>query len=107
MLKDIIEELEKWDRDLMVRPGFGAPHSDRGDYSELAFDPTEQATVGEMLDHARSALGRTFEGWKGGEYIMNEWTPCHIGAYGTCGESIGPLTVRLMCLLAVKEKNNG
>ena len=41
-----------------------------------------------MLKHAKSALGATFPGWKGGEYTMNEHTPVYIGKYGECGEEI-------------------
>ncbi len=66
----------------------------------LAFSPTEKTTFGEMLKHAKSALGETFEGWKGGDYTMDEYTDCHIGEYGTCGEEITTAHFRLWILTA-------
>lgn len=87
MLKNLIEWLEKQDENAVVPYGFGEPHSYRGDYSQLAFDPVENAKIGDMLAHARSALGETFEGYKGGEFTMNEYTDCYIAEYGTCGDA--------------------
>lgn len=87
-LGELIEWLEKQDPDTVVKDGFGTPHSDRGDYSELAFKPVEKTTFGEMLKNARAADGATFYGWKGGEFEMGEWTPVHIGEYGECGVDI-------------------
>jgi hypothetical protein len=60
LLKDLIQWLELQDASAVVRDGFGAPHSDRGDYSDVGFEPAARTTFGEMLRHARSALGRTF-----------------------------------------------
>ena len=87
-LSKLIEWLEQQDQDLVVKDGFGSPHSDRGDYSELAFDPLEEAKIGDMLQHAKSALGATFTGWKGGEFTMHEYTSVYIGEYGESGEEI-------------------
>jgi hypothetical protein len=41
-LEILILWLEKQDQNLIVDDGFGDPHSDRGDYSELAFDPYQR-----------------------------------------------------------------
>jgi hypothetical protein len=87
-LKNLIEWLEKQDQDADVIDGFGAPHSDRGDYNKLAFEPAPITTFGQMLAHAKSALGRTFDGYKGGEYLMDEYSHCCIGEYGSIGEDI-------------------
>ncbi|HCU06466.1 MAG TPA: hypothetical protein DIC42_02630 [Holosporales bacterium] len=86
----LIGWLEKQDQNLIVDDGFGYPHSDRGDYSELAFNPLPKAKIDEMLAHAKGAVGATFTGWKGGEYIMEESTPVYIGDYGECGDAITP-----------------
>ena len=64
-LRDLINWLKNQDPDLIVKDGFSTPHSDRGSYEELAFTPEQQARIGDMLEHAESALGNTFEGWKG------------------------------------------
>ena len=99
-LGKLIEWLSKQDPNLIVADGFGKPHSDRGDYSELAFDPAPQATLGEMLRHAKSALERTFTGWKGGEFTMHEWTPVLIGEHGDCGEAITEIHFKYWLLTA-------
>lgn len=69
------------------------PHSYRGYYDELAFETQPFGTVREMLDIARSAVGETYTGWKGGEYTMDEYTPVHLATIGDCGE---PLTIRAL-----------
>ena len=89
-LGKLIEWLEEQDPDLIVKDGFSHPHSDRGCYEELAFDPEPEARLGDMLVFAKSALCFAFEGWKGGHYEMNENTPVHIGFFGNCGDPITP-----------------
>ncbi len=90
-LKDLIEELEKQPPEKIARKGFHHPHSYRGDYCDLAFEPKNVVTAGEMLADAKSALGKTFEGWKGGDFTMNEYTECWIADKGSGGgETIGP-----------------
>lgn len=97
-LKDLITFLEKQDPNKVVPYGFHAPHSHRGDYSELAFEPTENITFGEMLSEARSAVGATFEGYKGGDFKMSEFTPVYIANYGETGSGISPTLLKYMAL---------
>lgn len=87
-LEKLINWLEAQDQELVVKDGFGSPHSDRGDYSELAFTPKPEAKIGDMLAHAKNAVDRTFIGWKGGEYKMDLRVSVYIGEYGECGEEI-------------------
>ena len=87
-LGEVIEWLGKQDQDLIVKDGFGPPHSDRGDYSELAFAPAPRAKIMHMLVWAESAVGEAFEGYKGGRFTMTKHTPVYIGHYGECGEEI-------------------
>lgn len=87
-LGELIAWLEKQPADAKVMDGFGSPHSDRGSYEDLAFRPVGRTTIGEMLAHARSAMGKTFTGYKGGDYVMNEYTTVKIGNWGSCGEEI-------------------
>ena len=83
LLGDLIRRLEAApDQSAVVRWGFGNPHSSRGDYSELAFDPAENVTVASMLAHAKASLGATFEGWKGGDFTMHEYSACWIEKRG-------------------------
>lgn len=96
-LGDLIKVLEAADPSTPVRYGFGKPDSYRGDYCDVAFAPVENTTIGEMLEHARAALGATFHGYKGGEYEMGELTQVWICEYGTSYQSqgIGNLLVRM------------
>jgi len=96
-LGEIIEFLEQQPPEKVVPVGFCNPHSYRGVYEYLAFEPTCGTTVGEMLDEARSALGKTYSGYKGGEYTMDGYTDCWLAEYGCCGETIGPLLLGYMC----------
>lgn len=70
-------------------PAFGHPHSYRGYYSDLAFERTEGTLpASEALGFARSAMGKVFEGYKGGDYQMGERTPVWFAKYGSCGVKI-------------------
>lgn len=95
-LYELIKELEKHDLNKQVRVGFGKPHSYRGNHEDLAFEPIENTTVGEMLAAAKSALDETFYGYKGGEYVMNGYAECWLAEYGRCGETIGAILLQYM-----------
>lgn len=65
-------------------PSIGGTMSYRGYYSDLAFAPSQQPlTAGALLDRCMLALNDTFEGYKGGEYIMHKDTPLWISEYGS------------------------
>ena len=52
-----------------------------------------------MLANARSALGRTFTGYKGGAFTMDEFATCWIapyGEYGSAAQQIGHLLMDYM-----------
>lgn len=95
-LGELIEELEKADPNRVLPDGFIRPHSYRGDYCDLAFVPKSNVPIGVMLANAKSALGQTYDGYKGGDFLMDEYTSVHLANYGQTGEEIGPLLLRLM-----------
>ena len=95
-LGGLIKFLSRENADIVVPLGFTHAHSYRGSYDNLAFEPAENVTVGVMLACARGALGRTFTGWKGGEYTMDEYTDVWLAEEGTTGEGIGPTLLRYM-----------
>lgn len=97
VLGDVIERLESEPVEKRLKLGFGEPHSYRGYYEQLAFEPARNVTVGAMLAAARSALGKTFQGWKGGDYVMNEDSSVWLAHLGAVGEPLGGLL--LECLL--------
>jgi len=98
-LQQYINILEKQpDQSKVVKIGLGNPHSWRGAYDELAFEPVENITIGEMLSEAREAVGSIYTGYKGGEYKMNEHTTInveHEGSY-TDNEMLFQLLFDLM-----------
>lgn len=81
-LGKLIEILKAEDQNKVCRFGFNNPHSWRGVYAELAFEPAENVSVAEMLSCAEYAVGTTCVGYKGGYFTMNEWTEVHISNYG-------------------------
>ena len=95
-LVELITFLEKCDPAIVVPVGFQEPHSYRGDYFKLAFEPAINVTVGSMLACAREALGSTYQGYKGGDYKMTKYTEVHIALYGQTGEEIGPILLSYM-----------
>jgi len=70
------------------------PHSYRGFYEHLAFEwmPTSQGasfiSAKEVLSLAKKALGKTFQGYKGGEYKMTADTPVWLAMEGCEGEML-------------------
>jgi hypothetical protein len=65
----------------------GELRSYRGYYSDLAFEPADSpATVGTVLASLRAALGATFEGYKGGDFIMDKETPLWVSHWGSCSD---------------------
>lgn len=95
-IEDLIKKLEQFPREQEVVKGFNSPHSYRGYYDQLAFEPCENTTVGEMLDCAKEAHNNTYTGYKGGEFEMTDGTECYLAFYGCCGEEIGDTLIRYM-----------
>ncbi|MER7046722.1 hypothetical protein [Streptomyces jumonjinensis] len=95
-LDELITALRQADPAQVVRNGFASPHSYRGYYSELAFEPAQDVTVGDMLDAAVSALGETYEGYKGGSFTMSGGTDCYLAVYGRIGRAISEDTIMVM-----------
>lgn len=95
-LSVLIEALELMPQDGVLPHGFGEPISYRGYYEDLAFLPVRNAKVSDMLAHAKGALGKTFEGYKGGDFTMHEYTAVWIAEYGTsAGDKIGPTLINM------------
>ena len=56
----------------------------RGVYSQFAIshEPGEGADAEAFLQSLESCIGRTFYGWKGGEFLMDESTPVWVDNSG-------------------------
>jgi hypothetical protein len=87
-LGEIIDYLRTLPPDMIVERGFDHPHSYRGYYEDLAFEPALNVTVKQMLAAAEYANGHTYEGYKGGDYVMDRETDCWLANYGDCGVPI-------------------
>lgn len=69
--------------------GVGEAHSYRGYYSDLSFEgDSEPKSAAELLTRTQDALGSTFEGYKGGDFVMQRDTPLWNAPYGCCGLAI-------------------
>lgn len=84
-LGQIIEALEGIPADAQVA-NLRGPHSYRGYYDDLAFKRSEGTRyASDLLADCKAAMGKAFEGYKGGRYVMGEMTPVWIADYGCCG----------------------
>lgn len=91
-LGNLIAALEAMPLSAMI-DGIKSPHSYRGYYCDLAFEPSESRTqVATALVMCREAMGQVFEGYKGGDYMMGATTPLWIALYGCCGKKIVGIT---------------
>ena len=87
-LSDAIAALAEIQDSLPVRFDWNNQHpyramSYRGYYSDLAFDwRSTETTVREFLDLCQLALGETYEGYKGGDFVMDDRTPLWASEYG-------------------------
>lgn len=86
-LGEIHAKLEGLHSDMQVEFSDGGaptcPHSYRGFYRFLALErTTDPVMVNQFRDMVESAIGGTFEGYKGGEYTMSRMTPVWVAPYG-------------------------
>lgn len=93
-LGELIEYLKNLPSVSQFSIGFHNPHSYRGMYECLAFEPTENISALEMLATAESCVDKTFEGYKGGDFKMTEGTDVYL-AYEGHGWST-PLSILLL-----------
>ena len=92
-LGQAIDKLKAANAESVVLFDFGGSPNEamsyRGYYSDLAFDKkADPITVVEFLEMCREALGKTFTGYKGGDFTMSEDTPLWASEYGTTGYAI-------------------
>lgn len=87
-LGKLIEVLEKMPGDAQV-DNLCNRHSYRGYYSDLAFSRgAGTRPASELLQECRDVMGRTLQGYKGGDFTMSESTPMWVAEWGCCGERL-------------------
>jgi len=65
----------------------------RGIYAELALGyGGEKKNLADLLKDCKEAVGKTFEGYKGGEFVMGKATPIWVSNYGE-SQSMGIVDV--------------
>ena len=95
-LGEIIRRLQEEDMDTEIQVGFGSPHSYRGYYDRLAFELVENTTIRHMLQAALAANGNIYQGYKGGDFKMDENTECYLAEYGMCGCELNSIVLEAM-----------
>ena len=80
-----IEQLEAMWADSVVP--VTNPHSYRGYYTDLAFEPGE-STVSALLEQSKEVLNTCLTGYKGGEFMMGPDTPLWVADYGDTGPAL-------------------
>lgn len=96
-LGELIDRLKAENPEKRIRAGFHNPHSWRGIYNDLAFEVTSNITVADMLTAAESAVGATYDGYKGGHYEMDLGTDVWLAVEGSgAGETLGAVMLDLM-----------
>lgn len=61
----------------------------RGSYAELAleFDGEKGFTVSEFIALLKGAIGKTYTGYKGGDFVMGKTTPIWVANWGNSGNT--------------------
>ena len=95
-IEDLIKKLEEFPREQKVVKGFNEPHSYRGYYEQVSFEPCDDTTVGEMLDCVKESHNSTYTGYKGGQFKMTDGKECYLAFYGSTGEEIGEILLGYM-----------
>lgn len=103
-LGQLIKCLKKMDFEQRII-GLGRLYSYRGYYCDLAFEPTTQVKEArQLLSECRAAMGKIFEGWKGGDYVMGENTPLWVAGYGNMGPKLMGLKDGTILMPIVEEE---
>ena len=70
-------------------PNLNSAHSYRGYYCDLAFELNDGMRLAtELLTECKAAMGKTFGGYKGGDFVMDAQTPVWVVSYGCCGQKL-------------------
>ena len=90
-LGEMIAELKKHKKGKAVRLGFRNPHEYVLSPGDVAFEQSDETTVGAMLNCAEEEMYTTTRTHKGG-YYREVW----LATYDERGERIGPVMLKLM-----------
>ena len=108
---ELILGLEAVDKNLPCKFSDGTLPSEltswRGSYREIAFTYDEEGTpptVDKILAELRESIGKTYEGYKGGDFVMGRRTPVWVADWGTSGDTgvVGVEVANGICFIKLK-----
>jgi hypothetical protein len=68
----VIKQLKKLPKETIFINGFHEPHSYRGYYEQVAFEPFDNVTSEALLMSCEASMEGVYIGWKGGEYTYDK-----------------------------------
>ena len=84
----LLNSLDKYDKKTKMVGCSSDGDCYRGYYSDFALEPGK-TTVGDLRNYLKKkVIGKTFYGYKGGDYLMDEDTPIHVASYSDVGRQI-------------------
>lgn len=90
------------DDDFVFSVAFNNPHSYRGYYNQVAFEPTHNVSLKEIKESIVVALMNTFIGYKGGEYKYDKFTTVNLAVY-SCWETDAEQRLELLVEQMINE----
>lgn len=108
---ELIVGLEAVDKALPVKFSDGTLPDEltswRGSYREIAFTYLSDGippTVEKVLTQLKESIGKTYEGYKGGDFVMGRRTPIWVAEWGTSGDTgvVGVEVANGICFIKLK-----
>lgn len=101
-IESALEELDKFPDDYVTDYGWVEAYSYRGFYQELSVDEG-RTTIAQCKEVLQTAVGGTFIGYKGGEFVMKMSTGVWLAPWGDTGIPLTKDRFRLMRFEAEQE----
>lgn len=104
-LAALIKYLEELPKETVLSFGIGNPHSYRGYYEDLCVEIDDSRTENpeSWLKVLRSVHGEVLQGYKGGDFVMEDYSDVYLGEYGSSGGTV--ISRMLMNFIAGKKWN--
>lgn len=86
-----IEWLKKLDaKGVTSVPRLDHPHSYRGYYVDLCFEPVsgETMNIRDLISLIEDTKGKTYQGWKGGDFTMGDKSEIYVAEEGNTGPGL-------------------
>jgi hypothetical protein len=105
-IQELYETILHFDQGVTLFSAPSKPHSYRGYYERLAFEPSiVNSTIGEFRTMLIDCIGKTFTGYKGGKFTMCKDTIVHLAHCGSTGGEIIGLVAKADGVHVLTEEN--